>query len=142
MNAEPIIVERTYNAPIEKVWRALTDNRQMKQWYFNMEDFKPEVGFEFEFTGGTEENTYLHKCRILEVVPERKLKHTWRYEGYEGNSTVTIELFPEGDKTRVRLTHEGLETFPPIADFAKSNFEMGWNAILGTSLKEFVEEKM
>jgi uncharacterized protein YndB with AHSA1/START domain len=142
MNAEPIIVERTYNAPIEKVWRALTDNRQMKQWYFNMEDFKPEVGFEFEFTGGTEENTYLHKCRILEVVPERKLKHTWRYEGYEGNSTVTIELFPEGDKTRVRLTHEGLETFPQIADFAKSNFEMGWNAILGTSLKEFVEEKM
>jgi uncharacterized protein YndB with AHSA1/START domain len=141
MKQEPLVVERTYNAPVEKVWSALTDHGLMKQWYFNMKDFKPEVGFEFEFTGEAEGQTFLHKCRVLEVVPERKLKHTWLYEGYEGYSVVTIELFPEGDKTRIRLTHEGLETFPQISKFARGNFEMGWNAILGTNLREFVEEK-
>lgn len=139
---EPLVVERTYNAPVEKVWRALTDYGLIKQWYFNMKDFKPEVGFEFEFTGEAEGETFLHRCVVLEVVPERKLKHTWTYVGYEGSSIVTIELFHEGDKTRIRLTHEGLESFPQIDKFARNNFEMGWNAILGTNLKDFVEQKM
>jgi uncharacterized protein YndB with AHSA1/START domain len=111
----------------------------MRQWYFDLPDFKPEVGFEFQFTGGTETKKYLHLCNVTNVIPERKLSHTWRYDGYEGSSEVTWELFPEGDNTHVKLTHTGLETFPPIADFAVSNFSMGWNEILGKSLKDFVE---
>ena len=69
-----------------------------------------------------------------------KLSHTWRYEGYEGNSILTFELFAEGDKTRLRLTHEGLETFPDKPDFAKANFVMGWTSIIGTSLKNYFEK--
>src|SRR5205085_2254044 len=42
-----VVIERTYDAPLEKVWRALTDETQMKQWYFpTMPAFKPVVGFE------------------------------------------------------------------------------------------------
>src|SRR5919112_493161 len=113
INNEPFEIERTYNAPVEKVWKAITDREQMKQWYFDIADFKAEEGFEFQFTGGNEEKTFLHLCKIMEVVPLKKLKHSWRYEGYEGNSFVTWELFDEGNSTRVKLTHEGLETFPP-----------------------------
>jgi len=80
-------------------------------------------------------------CKIIEVVPLKKLKHSWRYEGYEGNSFVTWEVFDEGESTRVKLTHEGLETFPAIADFAKANFVQGWTEITGTLLKNFLEEK-
>jgi uncharacterized protein YndB with AHSA1/START domain len=76
----------------------------------------------------------------MEVIPSEKLKYSWRYKGYEGDSFVTFELFDENGKTRVRLTHEGLETFPDIPAFAKENFNMGWTAIIGTSLKEFVEK--
>lgn len=136
----PLIVERTYNAPIDVVWKAITDKDQMKQWYFSLEEFRPEVGFEFSFTGENEGRVYIHNCRIIEVIPGRKLKHTWVYEDYEGESVVTFELFPEGNQTRVKLTHEGLETFPQIEDFRRENFQEGWNDIIGRSLKEFVEK--
>ena len=57
-------------------------------------------------------------------------------------SFVTFELFDEDGKTRLKLTHEGLATFPVTAnnDFAKINFEEGWAHITGKSLKEFVEK--
>ena len=141
MKNEPLIIERTYNAPADKIWKAITNKDQMRQWYFDLPDFKAEPGFEFQFEAGPDDRKYLHKCRITEVVPGKKLQYSWRYEGYEGNSFVTIELFPEGDKTRLKLTHEGLETFPMNnPDFAKKNFMQGWNDIIGTSLKDFVEK--
>jgi len=140
MKSEPFVMERTIKAPIEKVWEALTNKDQMKQWYFDLEEFKPEVGFRFEFEGGDTHKKYLHKCEITEVIPDTKLSHSWRYDGFEGNSFVTWELFPEGDTTRVKLTHEGLETFPPnIKAFAKENFVAGWTEIVGSGLPKYLE---
>ena len=75
------------------------------------------------------------------MVPGKKLQYSWRYDGYEGNSFVTFELFAEGDKTRVKLTHEGLETLAATnKDFARENFMQGWTSIIGTNLKNFVEK--
>ncbi len=138
MTPEPFVIERTYNAPVEKVWQALTDKDHMKQWYFDIPEFKPEEGLEFTFTGGTEENQYVHLCKVTEVMPGRKLTHSWRYQGFSGDSLVTFELFPEGDKTRLKLTHAGLETFPDHPDFAKANFVAGWTEILGTMLPDYL----
>src|SRR5690349_2774333 len=112
MKNEPFVIERTFNAPVEKVWKAITDKDQMKKWYFDLAEFRPETGFEFSFEGGSEEKSYLHLCRVTEAVTNKKLAYSWRYDGYPGSSVVTFELFPEGDKTRLKLTHEGLETFP------------------------------
>jgi uncharacterized protein YndB with AHSA1/START domain len=141
MKQEPFVIEQTYNAPVEKVWKAITDKDQMKQWYFDLKEFKPEVGFEFQFEGGKDNDIYVHLCKITEVIPNQKLTHSWRYEGYEGNSFVTWELFPEGDKTRVKLTHAGLETFPQNdPNFRRESFAGGWTHITGISLKKFVEE--
>ena len=141
MKTEPFVIERTFNASIERVWKAITDRDQMKQWYFDIENFKPEVGFEFKFYGENEGRKYVHLCKITEVIKNQKLRHSWRYEGYEGNSIVTFELFAEGTATRLKLTHEGLETFPiNNPDFAKENFAAGWTYIIGSSLKEFVEK--
>jgi hypothetical protein len=50
-------------------------------------------------------------------------------------------LFDEGGKTRLKLTHEGLETFPQLPDFARHNFEQGWTYITGKSLPEFLEKQ-
>jgi uncharacterized protein YndB with AHSA1/START domain len=144
LNTKPFVIERIYNAPVEKVWAAITENDQMKKWYFDIADFKPEVGFEFQFTGeGKEGEKYVHFCKVTEVIKEKKLTHSWRYEGFEGNSFVTWELTPEGEKTKLKLTHAGLETFPATTSnsFAKENFAEGWTYITGTSLKEFVEPK-
>lgn len=142
MQTNPFIIERTYNAPIEIVWQAITDKNKMKQWYFDLAEFKPEVGFEFSFEAGEEGKTYMHLCKVTEVVAGKKLTYSWRYEGYEGNSFVTFELFSEGEKTRLKLTHKELETFPASnPDLARENFAAGWEQIIGISLKEFLEKK-
>ena len=138
---EPLVIERTFNAPVAKVWRALTNKDEMKLWYFDLKEFKPEVGFEFQFTVEHEGFKYAHHCKIKEVIPGKKLVHSWRYEGYEGDSQVTFELFAEGNQTRLKLTHEGLESFPKIPAFARTNFVEGWTQIIGSSLKEFGETK-
>jgi uncharacterized protein YndB with AHSA1/START domain len=137
--AEGVVVERTFSAPVTRVWKALTDVEEMREWYFDMKDFKPEVGFEFEFIMEHEGMRYHHLCRVTEVIPEKKLAYTWRYKGHEGNSVVTFALFAEGNTTRLKVTHEGLETFPRTPSFARKNFLEGWTQIIGSSLKEFVE---
>jgi uncharacterized protein YndB with AHSA1/START domain len=136
---EPLVLERTFDAPVALVWKALTDVDDIKHWSFDIREFEPRVGFEFRFYGGDGTTRYLHRCRVTDAVPEKRLAYTWRYEGYAGDSLVTFELFAEGRKTRLRLTHAGLETFPTIAAFARKNFMQGWTEIVGTSLKNFVE---
>ena len=45
----PFIIEQVYDAPIGKVWQALTDKDKMKEWYFpQLKKFEPVVGFKFE----------------------------------------------------------------------------------------------
>lgn len=138
----PFTIERTYNAPISKVWKAITDKDLMKQWYFDLPDFKAEIGTEFQFKGGADDGKqYTHLCIVVEVIQEKKIAYTWRYDGYEGNSKVTFELFEEENKTVMKLTHEGLETFPSSnPDLAKENFVAGWTEIIGSSLKTFLEK--
>ena len=137
--AEPIVIERIFNAPVARVWEALTDVDQMREWYFDLREFKPQVGFEFDFVVEHEGNSYHHLCRVTEVIPEKKIAYTWRYKDEPGNSLVTFELFSEDDKTRLKLTHTGIETFPKTPAYARKNFEAGWTAIIGSELKQFVE---
>jgi len=143
MKNEPFVIERIFNAPVAKVWKAITDKGEMKQWYFDIGEFEPEVGFEFHFSAGTKDKKYLHLCKITEVITDKKLSYSWRYDGYPGNSVVTFELFKEGDNTRLKLTHTGLETFPhdDDASFAPESFAKGWTHIIGTALPAFVEKE-
>jgi len=141
MNAEPIVKEITVNAPADKVWRAITEKDKMKEWYFDLAAFKPEVGFEFQFYGGDAERQYLHLCRVTEVVPNKRIAYTWRYEGDPGTSLVAFELFEEHGRTRIVLTHSGVESF--AADnpaLARKNFVEGWNSIIGTALRDYLEK--
>jgi uncharacterized protein YndB with AHSA1/START domain len=133
------VIERTFNAPVALVWQALIDPKAMAEWYFEIKDFKPEVGHEFHFSVEHEGFTYAHRCKVMKVTPEKKLAYTWRYDGYEGDSLVTFELFAEGAKTRLKLTHEGLESFPKQPSFARKNFAGGWTSLIGSSLMTFVE---
>lgn len=142
MKAAPLVLERTLNAPVASVWDALTNNAKMKKWYFDIAEFKAEIGFEFQFYGSKDDTRYLHLCKITEIIPEKRLSYTWKYENLPGESTVTFELFEEGLKTRLKLTHTGLESFrTDNPDFAASSFNAGWTYIIGTSLNDFVEGK-
>ena len=139
--SEPLVKEVILDAPVGKVWKAITNNDDMKKWYFELKDFKPEVGFEFQFYGENEGRKFLHLCRVTEVEVNKKISYTWTYDTFpDAQTLVTWELFPENDKTRLRLTHEGLEKLPQDRDYAKENFVAGWNEIIGTSLKNYLSK--
>ncbi|MEO8399488.1 MAG: SRPBCC domain-containing protein [Ignavibacteriaceae bacterium] len=141
MKQEPLVKEVTVNAPAAKVWKALTDNKEMKNWYFDIKEFKPVVGFEFTFEGGKDDKVYVHLCKITDLIKNKKLSYSWKYKDYPGNSLVTFELFEEGNKTRLKLTHEGIESFPQdLPDFARESFSDGWDYIIGKSIKEYLEK--
>lgn len=144
MSNKSVIVERVFDADISLVWRAITEREIMKQWYFDLKEFKTVVGFQFEFWGGEEGGKqWKHLCEIREVVPERKLTYSWKYEGYSGMSYVTFELFEEKNGTKLKLTHSGIDTFPAdIPELAIHNFENGWNHIINVALKEFFKKNI
>ena len=144
MSNQPLVMERIFKAPIELVWKALTNKHEMKKWYFDIPDFSLEVGKEFSFSAGcSDHQAYLHCCRIVEVVENRRISYTWRYDGYEGESVVTFELEQLGDETKLILTHTGLETFPASnPDFNKNNFNQGWTHFMDTALRDYLKVNM
>lgn len=143
MNTTPILIERTFDAPVAEVWAAITDADKMREWYFDLEDFRPEVGFKFQFMAGSEEKQYLHICKVIEVEERKKLCYSWQYDNYPGQSHVTFELFEVGTKTRLTLTHTGTASFPAKDDpsFSRESFSAGWTHIIATSLKEYLEKE-
>lgn len=138
-----IEISRLFDADISHVWKAITDRELMKQWYFDLKVFEPEVGFTFEFTGGHEDGIqYNHLCEVTEVVFERKLTYSWKYEGYDGISYVTFLLSEENGKTRLEFSHSGLSSFPASnPDFGIPNFEAGWAHFISDALPKFLSSK-
>lgn len=138
----PITVHYTIHAPVQKVWEALTHKEEMKNWYFDIHDFEPETGKEFNFFEPGEEKKYHHHGRILELIPEKRLKYTWSYPEFsKAETTVTWELQPKGEETLVTLIHEDIEDFNDLGEgFSRENFTKGWNTIIGKSLKSFLEK--
>lgn len=135
-----VVIDENLDAPIDKVWKALTDTDEMDRWYFIMDDFQLEVGSTFTFYSGGEETKYLHICKILEIKPEEKLSYSWRYEDLEGESVVSFYLYKHEEVTHLKLTHEGLDSFPQDKpDFTVESFRKGWEEIISISLKEYVE---
>lgn len=140
MENKPLVFKRKYNAKIAQVWHAITNKEAMKEWYFDLSDFKLEIGFEFEFMGGPDEcSQYKHICIITEIQEMKKLTYSWAYEGYDAVSYVTFELGESEGGTILILTHEGLDSFANNPDLAKNNFIEGWTFITGVSLKNYLE---
>jgi len=89
------------------------------------------VGFEFQFDVST-------KLQVLSPLQghrgdsQQETGLHLAIRGHPGDSVVTFDLFAEGGKTRLRLTHEGLETFPKLPR-RQANFAAGLAEIVGTS---------
>jgi uncharacterized protein YndB with AHSA1/START domain len=133
----PFVIEQVYEAPIEKVWRALTETDAMKAWYFpQLQQFEPVVGFRFAFAH--DGSPYQKEWVVTAVETGRKLAHSWTYRNYPGSSEVTFELRGEGVGTRLRLTHTGLESFPADPHFARRRFADGWAQLVGRNLKDYL----
>lgn len=139
-NSEDFVIERTYDAPVAAVWQAITEPTAIREWFMPFENFQPEVGCDFTFTAQDHDNvSWVHLCTVKEVVTQKKIAYTWRYEGQPGDTLVTMELTPDGQGTHIKLTHSGLDTLPKLPAFARENFAAGWNELIGKLLKGYSE---
>ena len=105
----------TIQAPVDKVWQALTDPAMIKEYLFGtntITDWKP--GSEIIFQGEYEGKQYWDKGIILENELNRKISYSY-WSGFSGledkpenYSTVTYTLEPvENGKTKFTWTQKG-----------------------------------
>ncbi len=142
MKGKPIVVEDTYNAPIDIVWNALTTREELSKWFHVIDEFIPEAGYCFVFYTGGEEQKYEHVCRIIEIQEKKKLVFTWQYMDITGCSVVIFDLQDSGVNTFIRLTHENADVFPqdnPL--FSMETMITEWHNMINIYLKEFAENK-
>lgn len=141
VSTDPIVVTETYNAPLQTVWKAITEQEQMRQWFFEpIHDFQPEVGFETQFTVHVEGQGYVHLWKVTEADPPHKVSYQWQYGGYPGTSVVTWELSEVPNGTRLTFTQTGSESFPqdnPM--FTREAAEQAWEYFVQKTLKGYLE---
>src|ERR1700742_4446658 len=95
----PVLVEREFASPAEKLWRALTQPHLIEEWLMK-NDFKPVVGHSFNLRG---EWGGVLDCEVLEIEPNKTLSYTWNFKhedaAYNLLSVVTFTLTPTGKGT-------------------------------------------
>lgn len=138
---DPILVEQTFHVTLERVWAAITQLEEMKQWFFkNIESFEPEVGFKTSFIVKVDDRKFTHLWHLTEVIPNQKITYNWKYEEYPGDSIVSFRLFDEGSYVRLRLSHKVIEGFPEdIPEFNRESGIEGWNYFICESLKKYLD---
>jgi uncharacterized protein YndB with AHSA1/START domain len=150
MEAKPLVIDRIYDAPADRIWRAITDNNDMRQWYFDIEGFMPVIGFRFQFFGKVDGRVFLHICQVTDVVTGRRLSYIMTFKDFSDTNyapvktQVSFELNPiDANKTALRLIHEGLENFPEgLKHFTENDFLQGWGTLLDTSLKQYLKKAL
>ncbi|WP_114749718.1 SRPBCC family protein [Pleomorphovibrio marinus] len=137
---KPVVIEQTFEVSIDRLWKALTELKQMRLWFFeNIEAFEPNVGFETRFIVENESRVFPHLWRITEVEPGKRITYNWKYEGYAGNSFVTFELSGGDDCSKLTLTHQITESFPQdIPEFRRESCEEGWKWFIKQRLKDYL----
>jgi uncharacterized protein YndB with AHSA1/START domain len=134
LGPDAIRLERLLDAPVEKVWHYLTEAELRSQWFMGAGEFELLVDHDRlsdEEVPYPESYAVSKGIRFTEKVirfePPRLLETT--FQGGK-NGTVTYELFPEGGRTRLVLTHRGI-----VSPVGAQDFGSGWNSHL-TVLQE------
>ncbi len=140
MEKQPIEVSKVISAPASEVWKSLTVQADMIQWFFeDIPSFKAELGFRTEFVVSPGERSFTHQWEILEVTPGKSITYDWSYKEYPGKGKVIFEIEDQGASSKVTVKNYGLETFPSeIPEFSRENCTGGWQYFL-SRLKEFLE---
>jgi uncharacterized protein YndB with AHSA1/START domain len=119
-------VERDYDAPPSRVWRAWSDRDEKASWFSGPEDWDTsELELDFriggsEYSRGTSPDgaTFTYEATYRDIVPGERF--VYAYDMYNGERRVsvslgTVELAAAGDGTRLTYTEQaamldGLDT--------------------------------
>jgi len=147
---DAIRLERLLDASPETVWRYLTEAQLREQWFMGGTDARPNDEFELLVDHdklSTDDVPYphSHECfkgavwteKVTRFEPPRVLQTT--FQGGK-NGLVTYELFPDGDRTRLVLTHSNITSPSGFQDFGggwTSHLAVLQEKLAGRSVKNF-----
>jgi uncharacterized protein YndB with AHSA1/START domain len=117
-------LDHLYTHPPAAVWKALTDPALHARWWA-AGDVRAVVGHRFELDMGPWGR---QPCEVLAVEPERLLRY--RFATTTLDTIITWRLVPEGQGTRLQLTHEGFDLDSPLGKRAFEGMKPGWPKVL------------
>jgi uncharacterized protein YndB with AHSA1/START domain len=128
-----IRIERIFNAPRERVFRAMTEVELVVQWWGRgnklvVERFEPTRGGHWRFVEHSEQGVHGFEGRFREVTPPARVVQTFEWDGMPGHVVVeTVELEDLGDG-RTKVVNVSLFHTPEERDgMLSSGMEEGLN---------------
>jgi uncharacterized protein YndB with AHSA1/START domain len=108
-----IRLERIFNAPRERVWRAMTDPALVAQWWgrgnkLDIERHEPVRGGHWRYVEHSDHGVHGFEGRYRAVVPPERCVRTFEWDGMPGHviiETATLEDLGDG---RTRLVNISL----------------------------------
>jgi uncharacterized protein YndB with AHSA1/START domain len=133
-----IVMEKVFDHPPERVWRALTDSSALAEWLME-NDFQPVLGHAFTFrTKPGPGFDGIVRCCVTELEAPRRLAYTWGNGPHE--TLVTWTLLPVAEGTLLRMEHSG---FAGIRGFFLRLFlSGGWKRIVHVRLAANLEGRV
>jgi uncharacterized protein YndB with AHSA1/START domain len=154
----PLIITRTFNAPVDNVWRCWADSELSKQWWgpanfdcpYYVNDFRVGGKYVNAMRDIKTDKHYWGTGITKEIVPGKKIVYTDSFaDGKEGNIVssahygmpglplemlVTVDFEKLGDnQTKMTITHAGM----PDRDKVECN--RAWNESLD-KMQKIVEQ--
>jgi uncharacterized protein YndB with AHSA1/START domain len=135
-------------APVERVWRAISDHREFGEWFRVALDQPFEAG-----NPSTCKMTYPGyeghpwTAEVEAIEPPLRFAMRWHPYGVDPNADLASEpttlvefrLEPEGDGTRVTITETGFDALPEARrESALRGNEEGWE-IQKDNLRKYAE---
>ena len=105
-------IERTFNAPRERVWKAMTDPKLVAQWWGRgnelvIERMEVERGGHWRFVEHSPHGAHGFEGRYREVTPIERVSRTFEWDGMPGHvavETATLEDLGEGRTKLVSIS--------------------------------------
>ena len=103
-----IRVERIFNAPRDKVWRAHTDAEWLAQWWGRgnklvIERLEVERGGHWRFVEHSDHGVHGFEGRFREVTPKERLVQTFEWDGMPGYTILETLTFDDLGDQRTRI---------------------------------------
>lgn len=128
------------HASAERVWDALVDPEQIKQYLFGTRATSDwQKGSSITYTGEWNGKLYEDKGAIVDIIPG-KILHTTYYSSMSGKedipenyANVVYQIDPEEDQTILTVTQDNIDT-----EEAMQHSRDNWNQVL-ERLKTMIE---
>ena len=113
------VIERIYPAPVSRVWEAWSNEKAKAKWFGGDAELWTSLERSMDFrVGGREKAVGRWKSGTVsafdalywDIVPEQRIVYTYEMHIDDKKISVslaTVEMAPEGDGTRLKVTESG-----------------------------------